>query len=63
MTDKHTNKQTNRPTDISTYRKNRPRGPILWKSYTESWKSKPNEQDFTNRRKVIKRVKYITYQR
>ena len=29
--DGQTNKQTDTHTDISTYRKNRPRGPILWK--------------------------------
>ena len=37
MTDKQTNRQTNKHTDISTYRKNRPRGPILQKSVVLSY--------------------------
>ena len=33
--DEQTNKQTDKHTDISTYRKNRPRGPMLWKCLTQ----------------------------
>jgi hypothetical protein len=32
QTDKQTDTRTNTQTDISTYRKHRPRGPMLWKS-------------------------------
>ena len=31
VTDKQTDRQTDKHTDISTYRKNRPRGSILWR--------------------------------
>ena len=37
-----TNKHTDRQTDISTYRKHRPRGPMLWKD--EPWLWNRNEQ-------------------
>ena len=29
----HTNRRTDTQTDISTYRKHRPRGPMIWKSF------------------------------
>ena len=35
-TDTHTDRRTDGQTDISTYRKHRPRGPMLWK-YTQCW--------------------------
>ena len=31
---RQTNRQTDRQTDISTYRKHRPRGPMIWKAYS-----------------------------
>ena len=34
QTDKQINRQTDTRTDISTYRKHRPRGPMLWKLET-----------------------------
>ena len=36
-THRHTNRQTNRQTDILTYRKHRPKGPMLWKYHTDQY--------------------------
>ena len=44
QTDTQTNTQTNTHMDISTYRNNRPRGPMLWKGLfsttTKNWSGK-----------------------
>ena len=56
QTDGQTDRQTDRQTDISTYRKHRPRGPMLWKHWLAFivdrhstflpylWKNKPAAQ-------------------
>ena len=40
-----TNRQTDRQTDISTYRKHRPRGPMLWKSRIRETKHLSTDAD------------------